>query len=76
MDGLIMPGRMLITCDGQCRRNRMPRACRVADACEHAELTAQPEIGAAIHAARLPAMCSDCIGPHWRFEPVADVAVK
>jgi len=29
-------------------------ACRVADACDHAEHTAQPEIGAAIQPARLP----------------------
>jgi hypothetical protein len=37
------------------------RAYRVADACEHAEYTAELEIGGAIHSARLPAMRSGCI---------------
>jgi len=36
------------------------RAYRVADACEHAEHSAEPEIGGAIPSARLPIMCSGC----------------
>jgi hypothetical protein len=32
----------------------------VADAWEHAELTAKPEIGEAIHPARLPTVRSGC----------------
>ena len=43
-------------------RSSPMRACRVADACEHAELKAKPEIGAAIHTARVPSTRSRCHG--------------
>jgi hypothetical protein len=51
-------------------------AYRVADACEHAELMAKPEIGEAIPAARVPTMRFGWRRYHWRFEPEAEVAAK
>jgi hypothetical protein len=36
-------------------------ACRVADACDHAEHAAQPEIGRSDSPARLPSPRSSCI---------------
>jgi hypothetical protein len=45
--------------DSSARRDT-PRACRVADACEHAERQAKLEIGGAIHPARLPIVRSGC----------------
>jgi hypothetical protein len=53
-----------------------PMACRVADACEHAERTAKLEIGGAIHP-RVFRPCVPVIAIYQcRFEPAADVATS
>ena len=46
-----------------------PRAYRLADACDHAEHTAKPEIGRSDSTARLPSTRSGCSSYHWHFEP-------
>jgi hypothetical protein len=45
------------------RRAKLLQAYRLADACDHAELIAKPEIGRSDSSARLPSSRSSCIEP-------------